>query len=189
MKTDLVDQPSAAPTRKMARGAVAGIIAAALVAWAGQLAELSPWLAWLSTPGVSEGLPVLAFFLAGYLFREQADPGIVNTLQAAPLAMLAAVGLALLLTACAGRPDALRDHPVMIGRDICESYNGTLDVLGTLRAGGQLDRAAADRVTAIEAWATPICTGAPPSDGATLDELQRRLDDLLLIQLEAEANE
>lgn len=102
------------PTRKMARGAIGGIIAAALVAWASQLAQMSPWLEWLNAPGVREGLPVIAFFVTGYLFRERAPakpakpgdrPESAARLQAAPLATLAALGLALLaLTACANPP-------------------------------------------------------------------------------------
>lgn len=62
------DQLSAAPTRKVLTGAVAGV----LTAIAGQLlARLGPeWLDFLALPEVAAGLPIIAYFAAAYLVRE-----------------------------------------------------------------------------------------------------------------------
>lgn len=94
--------------------------------------------------------------------------------------ILAAIALCALLAACAGQT------PLMTAAATCDGYAGALEVLGTLRAGGQLDDAAADRVNEIRAFATPLCSGDPPTDGATLDALQAKLDELLLMQMEAQ---
>ena len=68
--TELVKQPSKAPTRKMLAGAAAGIITAALQQWAIAVSDAVPALAFLGTPGVEELLPILAYFAAGYIVKE-----------------------------------------------------------------------------------------------------------------------
>lgn len=121
----------------------------------------------------------LAAWLATYVVPNKRKTG--TTLQAPVWATLAALGLALfMLAGCAGQT------PLMTAAATCDGYAGALQVLGTLRAGGQLDDAAADRVNEIRAFATPLCSGDPPTDGATLDALQAKLDELLLMQMEAQ---
>ena len=96
-----------------------------------------------------------------------------------------AIALCALLAACAGQQTL---SPVQTGNDICTAYEGALQVLGTLRASGDLSDAQADRVNEIRAFATPMCTGTPPTDEASLDALQQKLDELLLMQMEAQKN-
>lgn len=85
----------------------------------------------------------------------------------------------LLLAACAGR------DPVLVATATCRSYAATLTSLAAFRAAGEIDNATADRVNEIRAFATPLCTGAPPTDRATLDRLEDRLYELLLAEQEA----
>lgn len=117
MPPDLIDQPSAMPTRKMLAVAIAGVIAAALTQWFDQLAALTPWLEWLASDGVKAAVPVLAAFAAGYLVRERAPaepakpgdwPESAARLQSALFSTFLAAAMMLLallaLTACANPP-------------------------------------------------------------------------------------
>lgn len=196
MRSDLIDQPSAMPTRKMLAVAIAGVIAAALTRWFDQLAALTPWLDWLASDGVKAAVPVLAAFAAGYLVRERAPaepakpgdwPESAARLQAAPLVTLAALGLALLmLTGCpATTGTALPPHVerLMVFTKTCNGYEGALNVLGSMRAAGILDADDGDRVIEIADFATPICSGPPVTDADLLADLERRLNELVLMQL------
>lgn len=63
-----IDQPTAAPTRKVLTGAVAGVLTAITTQL---LARLGPaWLDFLATPALASGLPVIATFAAAYLVRD-----------------------------------------------------------------------------------------------------------------------
>ena len=72
----LVDQPTKAPTRKLAAGGIVGAIAAIATAaveqWAMTAAASVPALAFLNTPIVSNAIPVVVFFGVGYVVKEKA---------------------------------------------------------------------------------------------------------------------
>ncbi len=70
-KPDLVNQPSARPSRKVLMGAIAGILAAGLNALLAWLLESYPPFAWLDDPQVRGAVPILAATAAGYIFRER----------------------------------------------------------------------------------------------------------------------
>lgn len=61
-----IDQPTAAPTRKVLTGAVAGVLTAITT----QLLARLEWLDFLALPEVASGLPVIASFAAAYLVRD-----------------------------------------------------------------------------------------------------------------------
>lgn len=63
-----IDQPTAAPTRKVLTGAVAGILTAIATQLLGNLGPA--WLDFLATPALASGLPVVAYFAASYLVRD-----------------------------------------------------------------------------------------------------------------------
>lgn len=71
--TELVSQPTLAPTRKVIAAAVAGIIAAALTSWLEKTSETTQWLDFLAVPTVSEAVPVLAALAAAYVVKERRE--------------------------------------------------------------------------------------------------------------------
>lgn len=93
-----------------------------------------------------------------------------------------AIALCALLAACGslGGKD-----PVLTATATCRAYAATLNSLAAFRASGDLDDEAADRVNEVRAFMTPLCTGEPPTDQATLTDLENRLYDLLLMEQEA----
>ena len=63
-----IDQPTAAPTRKVLIGAIAGVLTAITTQLLGYLGPA--WLDFLAMPEVASGLPVIASFVAAYLVRD-----------------------------------------------------------------------------------------------------------------------
>lgn len=63
-----IDQPTAAPTRKVLTGAIAGVLTAITTQLLGNLGPA--WLDFLALPGMASGLPVIASFAAAYLVRD-----------------------------------------------------------------------------------------------------------------------
>jgi len=61
-----IDQPTAAPTRKVLTGAVAGVLTAITT----QLLAQLEWLDFLAMPELASGLPIIAYFVAAYLVRD-----------------------------------------------------------------------------------------------------------------------
>ena len=68
----LIDQPTAIPTRKLLMGAAGSLITVAVQHGAAQLAGDMPAFVWLTDPLAMQALPILAFGLVGYLFRDRA---------------------------------------------------------------------------------------------------------------------
>lgn len=107
------------------------------------------------------------------------------TLQAPPLAVCAAVALAVLaVLGLAGCASTTRD-PALVATATCRAYAATLSSLAGFRAVGEIDDVLAGRINDVRAVATPLCTGAPPTDAAAVAELEDRLFDLLIIEQEA----
>ena len=66
--TQLVKQPTAAPTRKLVRGAASAVIVAVVQ----QLAAKYPPIAFLADPELAAALPVLFFAGIAYVVKERA---------------------------------------------------------------------------------------------------------------------
>ncbi len=73
-KPPLVTQPSAAPTRKVLVGAVAGVLAAGLNHALAALVGSHAVFAWLGDPDVRSAVPIAAAFGAAYLVRDRGAP-------------------------------------------------------------------------------------------------------------------
>lgn len=71
MKPQLMNQPNWKPTRKHFTGAVAGIATAAVLTITSDLASSHQYLSFLSGEAALAGIPVIMYFLVGYLFRER----------------------------------------------------------------------------------------------------------------------
>ena len=72
--TELVSQPTAAPTRKMTWAMAFGIVGVAMshfMVTAAGLSEL--WLGWMDDPTTLAAVPVLMSMCAGYFVRERAQ--------------------------------------------------------------------------------------------------------------------
>ncbi|WP_119461859.1 hypothetical protein [Rhodospirillaceae bacterium SYSU D60014] len=144
-------------------------------------------------PTLEEGLKALATslatgaasWLATWAIPNRAKDSGGATFQAPPLAVCAAVALAVLtILSLAGCASTARD-PALVATATCRAYAATLSSLAGFRAAGEIDDAMAGRINDVRAVATPLCTGAPPTDAATLAQLEDRLFDLLIIEQEA----
>ena len=65
MATIKIDQPTAAPTRKMSAVAITGVISAIAVS------SIRKWAPEFDAPGITEFIPIVVAWIAGYFVRER----------------------------------------------------------------------------------------------------------------------
>ena len=71
MSQALVNQPTAAPTRKVFIGAITAVVTAGLQHTVVGIAGDVSWLSWLGNAEVMTGLPIIAGYGVSYLMKER----------------------------------------------------------------------------------------------------------------------
>ena len=72
MGNDLMNQPTAVPTRKMLYGAVSAVATVAAQQVTVAIAGAHPLLTWMASDAAMQALPVIVGFGVGYLVKERA---------------------------------------------------------------------------------------------------------------------
>lgn len=104
----LVEQPEVMPSRKVLTGAIAGVLTAAIMQTTARIGESNVWLNWMLDPAVAAAIPLIVYFIVGYMLGERAPRPLEKKPRngsRGPGGGIAAIVLgAILLAGCAGWP-------------------------------------------------------------------------------------